>query len=128
GSGSALAPLPAGPAPLPSPLPVRVPASGPAAAASAVVVPFTFEKGQIVVEAMLGTSGPFLFLVDTGTNPSIIDVKTAEVLAVPLGEASNSGSGAGTGAMQIRRCLLPALSLGPLTAVGLEAAAVDLTG
>ena len=97
------------------------------AAASTCIVPFSFEKDQIVVEVTLGTSGPFRFLLDTGTNPSVIDLKTAEMLSIPLGEAADSGSGAGTGPMQVRRCLLPALSLGPLTASGLEAAAADLS-
>lgn len=94
---------------------------------TAVAVPFVFEKGQIVVEVALGAGGRFRFLLDTGTNPSIIDRGTAAALAIPLGEASNSGEGAGTGAMEIRHCMLPALSLGPLTAIGLEAAGVDLS-
>lgn len=93
----------------------------------AVAVPFAFEKGQIVVEVSLGSGGPYLFLLDTGTTPSIIDLRTGAGLGIPLGEPSDSGEGAGTGSMQVRRCVLPALALGPITATALEAAAVDLT-
>ena len=101
--------------------------AAPAIPAGPIAVPFSFEKGQVVVDVSLGAGGRYRFLLDTGTNPCIIDLKTAEGLAIPLGEPSNSGEGAGTGSMEVRRCLLPALALGPLTATALEVAAVDLS-
>lgn len=129
-------------APNPSPSPASTPAvpGAPGASASApeprtaaapaapVMIPFAFDKGQIVVEVTLGASGPLRFLLDTGTDPSIINLSTAEGLTLPLGEPSDVGQGAGTGPMQIRRCFLPTLSMGPLSTAALEAAAVDLSG
>jgi hypothetical protein len=102
-------------------------ASPPAETDGSIAVPFLFERGQVVVEVFLGESGPYRFLLDTGTSPSVIDLRTAQSLAIPLGEPSATGAGAGTGAMEVRRCLLPALTLGGITARGLEAAGVDLS-
>ena len=92
-----------------------------------VSIPFVFEKDQVVIEVTLGANGTRSFLLDTGTNPSVIDLKTAEALAIPLGKASDSGEGAGTKPMSVRRCLLPALHIGPISVTGLEAAAADLS-
>jgi predicted aspartyl protease len=92
-----------------------------------VVVPFDFEKRQILLEVHAGSRGPYRFLLDTGTNPSVIDRTTAQALAIPLGEPSASGEGAGTGSMQVQRCVLPELRVGPITSIGLEAAAADLS-
>src|SRR5262245_27383380 len=100
----------------------------PAAPDGLIAVPFTLEKEQIVLEVSIGASGPFHFLLDTGTDPSVINLATAQALGIPLGEPSEAGGGAGTGPLEVRRCSIPALVLGPVATRALEASSIALPG
>ncbi|MEM8888910.1 MAG: retropepsin-like aspartic protease, partial [Bacteroidota bacterium] len=44
-------------------------------------LPFTFERDVIIVEAYLKGIGPYNFILDTGTDPSVIDKDLAERLS-----------------------------------------------
>jgi hypothetical protein len=55
-------------------------------------VPFTYLHHEVVVRARIAGAGPFAFLLDTGTTPSIIDA----VLAKRLGLSARGAAGRGT--------------------------------
>lgn len=69
------------------------------AASVPVVVPFDFSRSALGVEVSVkGT--PLYMLVDTGVDPSVIDIAKAETLSLPMerddaGEASGFGDGKG---------------------------------
>ena len=60
-----------------------------------VEVPFTFERDIILLEAMLNGRGPFNMILDTGTDPSVVDSKIASDITwfqIPLGGQGSSAA------------------------------------
>lgn len=60
-------------------------------------VPFEFERNQILLQLRIGGQGPFSCTVDTGANPSVIDLALARELGLSIGEEAAQGEGVGTG-------------------------------
>ena len=68
-------------------------------------IPIRTPKNVPLVEAQLDQSGPLLFLLDTGVDPSVIDIETARAHNIPVdesvvGEAAGSGDGKGLAVMR----------------------------
>jgi hypothetical protein len=55
--------------------------------------PFEFVHNQIVVQVKIAGKGPFNMLVDTNTDPSAIDEKTARELGLSIGSSGAPASG-----------------------------------
>jgi hypothetical protein len=60
-------------------------------------VPFELVRNQIVVEARIQGQGPFSCLIDTGANPSALDIALAKQLQVPVAEKGGAAEGIGSG-------------------------------
>jgi len=69
---------------------------GNAIAGEETKLPFQYLHNQIVVEIYSGQHGPYYFLVDTGVDPSALDLKTAEELGLTL-DADSGGMVDGVG-------------------------------
>src|SRR5262245_52962100 len=94
---------------------------------TAIEVPFEFYRNQIIVQALIDGKGPFSMLLDTGTNPSAIDLTTARDIGLKLSARGHSVSGAGTSPNTGFETNLPEVAVAGLTAKNVSAVALDLS-
>ena len=92
-----------------------------------VEVPFEFYRNEIIVQVKLNGKGPFNMLLDTGTDPSAIELTTARELGLKLESMGKPASGGGTSVNLAYLTKLPLVELGGLTAKNISAAAIDLS-
>jgi predicted aspartyl protease len=59
-------------------------------------VPFALVRNQVVLQATLQGRGPYACLVDTGANPSAVDLATARELGLPMGDRAAPADGVGS--------------------------------
>lgn len=59
-------------------------------------IPFENTKNQIILSVNIGKKGPYKMLLDTGVDPSVIDLKTARDLNLPV-DTLQSGNASGRG-------------------------------
>ena len=97
------------------------------AAAQTIEVPFEFVHNQVVVKVMINGKGPFNAMIDTGTDPSAIDLATAKQIGIKLGSKGLETSGGGTDANKSYACKLSAVGVGAIVATDVDAAAIDLS-
>ncbi|HKB65176.1 MAG TPA: retropepsin-like aspartic protease, partial [Pyrinomonadaceae bacterium] len=91
-----------------------------------VEVPFEFVHNQIVVTVKIGGKGPYHMLVDTGSDPSAIDLATAKELGLGLDSRSYAATGAGSDTQTGQMTRLPSIEIGTIVARDLVAGAIDL--
>jgi predicted aspartyl protease len=92
-----------------------------------VEVPFEFVHNQIVVQVKIAGKGPFNMLVDTDTDPSAIDEKTARELGLSIGSNGAPASGSGTETNTTYPTMFPTVELGSITAKQIPAATIDMS-
>jgi len=92
-----------------------------------VEVPFEFVHNQIVVQVKIAGKGPFNMLVDTDTDPSAIDEKTARELGLSIGSNGAPASGSGTETNTTCPTMFPTVELGSITAKQIPAATIDMS-
>ncbi len=93
-----------------------------------VEVPFEFVHNQIVVQARIAGKGPFNMLIDTDTDPSAIDQKTARELGLTIGSNGAPASGSGPEANTTYPTMFPSVELGSIiTANKVPAATIDMS-
>jgi len=93
----------------------------------AVEIPFDFVRNEIVVQVRVDGKGPFNMMLDTGTDPSVIDLATAKELGLKLSSAGGPISGGGTDKNLAYETKLPLVEAGGLTVKNLAAVAVDIS-
>lgn len=92
-----------------------------------VEVPFDFFHNEILIQALIDGKGPFVMLVDTGTDPSAIDVATAQSIGLKLSSSGRKSSGGGTETNLAYKCKFSEVVIDGLTAKNVDSAAIDLT-
>lgn len=92
-----------------------------------VEVPFEFYRNEIIVQVKVNGKGPFSMLLDTGTDPSAIEVTKARELGLKLEAVGKPVSGGGTSANLAYATKLPLLEVGGLSAKNVSALALDLS-
>lgn len=92
-----------------------------------IEVPFDFIHGAIVVQAKVNGRGPYSMLLDTGADPSIVELSTAKSIGLKIAEKGEQGSGGGTGANLAYPTSLQVVQLGALRATNVDAVAMDLS-
>ena len=97
------------------------------AQARVVEVPFEFYKNELVAEVMIDGKGPFMMLLDTGTDPSAIDLATADAIGIKHSSKGVAASGGGTGKNVAFQCKLRNVELGGLHAGTIDGGAIDLS-
>jgi predicted aspartyl protease len=90
-------------------------------------VPFDFYRNAIIVQVKVNGKGPFNMLLDTGVDPSVIDLSTAKEIGLKLASVGHQGTGGGTDINLTYETKLPLLELGSLTTRNVETLAVDLS-
>ena len=109
------------------PLATLAPAGHAQAQKAPVEVPFEFVHNQIVVQVKIAGKGPLNMLVDTDTDPSAIDEKTARELGLSIGSSGARASGSGTEVNTTYPTILPTVELGAITAKQVAAATIDMS-
>jgi len=97
------------------------------AQAGVIEVPVEFYKNELVAEVMIDGRGPFMMLLDTGTDPSAIDIATADTVVIKRSGKGEHASGGGTERNAAFECKLKNVELGGLKAGTIDAAAIDLS-
>src|SRR5215831_9174864 len=92
-----------------------------------VEVPFDFYRNAIVVQVKVNEKGFYNMLLDTGTNPSVVDLKAAKEIGLKVASAGHQGDGGGTSTNLAYETRLPLVQLGDLTARNIAALAIDLS-
>lgn len=91
-----------------------------------VEIPFDFERNQIVLTVSMNEKGPFYMFLDTGGNPSAVDLAAARSAGIPL-DTTAVGEAEGVGgevihiyAAQITNLRLDEKEMGDVDAVALN--------
>lgn len=92
-----------------------------------IEIPFEFQKNEIILQVSVNGKGPFNMMLDTGTNPSAVDLTTARDLGLKLHPVGKEISGGGTDANLGYYTQLPLVEVGDFTAKNVDALAVDLS-
>jgi predicted aspartyl protease len=91
-----------------------------------IEVPFDFYRNEIILQVKVNGEGSFYMMLDTGTDPSAVDLNTARALGLKLDPLGRQGAGGGTGVSLVYETRLPLVEVGDLSVKNVEAAAVDL--
>jgi predicted aspartyl protease len=102
-------------------------AQAPVVKQTAIEVPFEFVHGSVLVQATVNGHGPFWMLLDTGADPSIVELETAKSVGLKIATSGQQGSGGGTGKNLAYETSLPLVQLGGFTASNVDALAMDLS-
>jgi len=94
---------------------------------AAVEVPFEFFRNEIIVQVKVDGKGPFNMMLDTGTDPSAIDLATAKELGLKLSGGRGPVSGGGTDRNVAYETRLPLVDAGGLTVKNVAALVLDLS-
>src|SRR5690349_24451199 len=92
-----------------------------------VEVPFDFYRNEIILAVKVDGKGPFNMMLDTGTDPSAVDLTTAKDLGLKLHPAGKELSGGGTNSNPGYYTQLPLVEAGAFAAKNVEAVALDLS-
>ena len=95
--------------------------------AQVIDVPFAFIHDEIVLQVKINGQGPFSMLLDTGTDPSAVDLGAAKDIGLPLSDRGHAASGGGTEVNRIYGTKLARVEIGALVASNVAAGAIDLS-
>jgi hypothetical protein len=93
----------------------------------AVEVPFDFYHDVIILQVKVNDKGFYNMMLDTGANPSAVDLHTAKEIGLKLGSVGHRGTGGGTSINLMYETQLPLVELGSLTTNNVAALAIDLS-
>jgi len=91
-----------------------------------IEVPFELIRGAIIVSTTVDGAGPFWMMLDTGVDPSVVDLETAKSTGLKIA-GGHEISGGGTSHNVAYETSLPIVQLGGLTATKVDAGAMDLS-
>ena len=106
---------------------VQVLAQAPVPKQAFIEVPFELIHGTIIVPATVNGAGPFWMMLDTGADPSVVELGTAKSAGLKIAASGQQGSGGGTSPNLAYETSLPVVQLGGLTATKVDALAMDLS-
>jgi len=92
-----------------------------------IEIPFEFHKNEIILQVSVNGKGPFNMMLDTGTDPSVVDLTTAKELGLKLQPLGKEISGGGTDANLGYYTKLPLVEVGNFSAKNVDAVALDLS-
>ena len=94
---------------------------------SPIEIPFDFYRNEIIVQVKINGKGPFSMMIDTGTDPSAVDLTTAKEIGLKLDSTGRQGTGTGTDKNLAYVTRFPLVEVGSLGAKDIWAAAIDLS-
>src|ERR1700736_4271347 len=96
-------------------------------AQTVIEVPFEFVHGSILIQTRVNGLGPFWMMLDTGADPSIVELGTAKSAGLKIAASGQQGTAGGTDINLSYETSLPLVQLGSLTATHVDALAMDLS-
>lgn len=95
---------------------------------SVTEIPFSFDRNQAIFEVWMNGRGPFNMFLDTGGNPSAVDLAAARLAAIPVDtSAVGEAAGAGGESIPIYAATISGLELGGARFGDVQAVALDLS-
>jgi predicted aspartyl protease len=95
--------------------------------ASVIEIPFEFYRNEIILQVRVDGKGPFNMMLDTGTDPSAIELTTARELGLKLIPLGSPPVGGGNAPRQVYGVFLQLVEVGGITIRNLESVAIDLS-
>lgn len=92
-----------------------------------VEMPFDFYRNEIVLQVKVNGKGPFNMMLDTGTDPSAVDITTARELGLKLHPLGKEIKGGGTDMNLGYYTQFPLIEVGSFTAKNVDALAINLS-
>lgn len=92
-----------------------------------IEVPFELVRGAMIVPTTLNGAGPFWMMLDTGADPSIVDLGIGKDAGLRIAASGHAGSGGGTSTNLAYETSLPNVQIGAFTATKVDALAMDLS-
>lgn len=92
-----------------------------------VEVPFDFYRNEIILQVKVNGKGPFNMMLDTGTDPSAVDLNTAREMGLKLHPLGKPATGGGTDVNLTYYTELPLVEVGSLNVKTVVALAIDLS-
>jgi len=92
-----------------------------------VEIPFDFYRNEIILQVKVNGKGPFNMMLDTGTDPSAVDLTTAKEIGLKLHPLGKPGSGGGTDVNLTYYTELPLVEVAGFTVKNVETLALDLS-
>jgi predicted aspartyl protease len=90
-------------------------------------VPFEFHKNLIFVDTFINGKGPFKMMLDTGTDPSALDLATVRELGLATHSSGQKAAGGGTGSTDVHDLDPVTVKLSKLKPAKIEISAIDLS-
>jgi predicted aspartyl protease len=92
-----------------------------------IEIPFEFHKNEIILQVRVNGKGSFNMMLDTGTDPSAVDLTTAKELGLKLHPLGKEITGGGTDSNLGYYTQLPLVEVGGFSVKNVDALAVDLS-
>ena len=92
-----------------------------------IEIPFDFYRNEIILQVKINGKGPFNMMLDTGTDPSTVELNTARELGLKLIPLGSPPVGGGTAPRMVYGVYLPLVEVGVLAAHNVEAVAIDMS-
>jgi predicted aspartyl protease len=106
---------------------VQALAEAPVPEQAVIEVPFELIRGEIIVPVTVNGAGPFWMLLDSGVDPSVVELGTAKSVGLKIAAKGHQGDGGGTSRNLAYETSLPIVQLGAFTATKIDALATDLS-
>jgi predicted aspartyl protease len=92
-----------------------------------VEIPFDFYRNEIILQVKVNGKGPFNMMLDTGTDPSGIDLNTAKDIGLKLHPLGKPAEGGGTDVNLTYYTEMPLVEVAGFTVKNVETLALDLS-
>src|SRR4029434_5512108 len=95
--------------------------------ADVVEIPFDFYRNEIILQVKVNGKGPFNMMLDTGTDPSGVDLNTAKDIGLKLHPLGKPATGGGTDVNLTYYTEMSLVEVAGFTVKNVETLALDLS-
>lgn len=92
-----------------------------------LAIPFGYVRHEVLVDVWIGNAGPYHFMLDSDTSPSVIDARLAQKLRLPMQSAVGTGTGIGSNKITTSPLTVPNVRVGAVRIARLDALTMDLS-
>jgi predicted aspartyl protease len=92
-----------------------------------VEIPFDFYRNEIILQVKVNGKGPYNMMLDTGTDPSAVDLNTAKDIGLNLHPLGKPGTGGGTEVNLLYYTAMPLVEVAGFSVKNVATLAIDLS-